>query len=116
VDFAPVLGVCAAVGKDASGIPVLELWKKGMKEAYAQHVFKDPDMEWAQILRFDKKSKLLLIAFHHGYVYLVKNVKEPLKPENIALLQSHEDIIMSRGFKGDGRTAYSISSDGSIVE
>ncbi|HET9239265.1 MAG TPA: WD40 repeat domain-containing protein, partial [Oligoflexus sp.] len=116
VDFAPIPGVIATVGKDENGTPVLELWKKGMKEAYARHVFTDPDMEWAQILRFDKRSNLLLIAFHHGYVYLIKNVKEPLKSDNITLLQSHEDIIMSMDFKDDGRTAYSISADGSIVE
>jgi WD40 repeat protein len=116
IDFSPIPGVFAVVGKDDNGIPVLELWKKGMKEAYAQHVFPDPDMEWAQIMRFDEKSRLLLIGFHHGYVYVIKDVNEPLQQGNVTLLQSHEDIIMSLDFKGDGRTAYSISSDGSIVE
>jgi hypothetical protein len=114
IDYSSILDTFVVLAKDDDAFPFMETWKSNRTEAEDRYQFKDKDMEYAQILKFLNNGKLLMIGFHHGYVYVVKDVGQPLKPGNVIALKDHQDIIASIGFLQNGKEAYSISQDGSI--
>lgn len=114
IDYSSILDTFVILAKDDDAFPLMETWKSNRTEAEDRYQFKDKDMEYAQVLKFMDNGKLLMIGFHHGYVYVVKDVGLPLKPGNVIALKDHQDIIASIGFLQNGKEAYSISQDGSI--
>jgi hypothetical protein len=114
MDYSAMLGTFVVVGRDEANNPIMETWKINRSQAEDVFRFSDKDMEYAQILKFMANGKLLMIGFHHGYVYLVKDIGKALKEGNVNRLKDHQDIIGAIGFLPNGKQAYSISEDGSI--
>jgi hypothetical protein len=114
IDYSPILDTFVVIGKGDDSSPLMETWKTNGKAPDDAYQFKDKDMEYAQILRFMNNGKLLMIGFHHGYIYSVKDIGKPLKAGNVIPLKDHQDIVAAIGFVQEGKQAYSISEDGSI--
>ncbi|WP_141733520.1 WD40 repeat domain-containing protein [Oligoflexus tunisiensis] len=115
MDYSPILDTFVVVGKGEDQAPIMEVWKANHSEAHDRYRFTDSDMEYAQIVKFMADGKLMLIGFHHGYLYLIQDVSQSLKPGNIRALKDHQDIISDIGQFSDGKLGYSLSDAGSLV-
>jgi hypothetical protein len=114
MDYSPVLDSFVVVGKGEDMFPIMEAWKLGRTEPESRHKFDGQDMEYAQIMKFMANGRLLIVGFHHGHVYVVKDFGQPLKEGNIQELHEHQDIIADIGFPSERPLAYSVSEDGSL--
>jgi WD40 repeat protein len=115
IDYSSILDSFVVVGKGDDSFPIVETWKSNQSAPVDSHKFSGKDMEYAQILKFMDDGKLLLIGFHHGHVYAIKDLGKPLRPGNIVALKEHQDVVSALGFLQNGKQAYTISEDGSIL-
>lgn len=115
VSFSPILDSFAIVGQDKDLGQHLEIWKKGQTEATGYYKFQDTDMGAAQTMKFRREGHTLLIGFHNGHVYVVKDITAPLDKDNVVLLSAYEDTVYGLGFLDDEKRAYTMGGDGGIT-